>query len=290
VTTPLPPLASTALPAALYVVATPIGNLEDITLRAAHVLQHATVVACEDTRTSAPLLTRVNARGRRVAVHDHNEDAKADALLDEVDRGGSVALISDAGTPLLNDPGYPVVARAIARGIAVIPVPGPSALLAALVVSGLSPARFHFAGFLPERPTRRQALLSQLAPLEATLVFYAPARDIPLTLAQLLEGLGDRRACVCRELTKLHEESRRGLLSQLIAQQHTLLGEAVVLVDGAPEAAPSTQDVQQRIVAGLADGEKPTHLARRLAKETGLPRQELYDRILTAKTGAAGSD
>lgn len=279
---------STPLSPGLYVVATPIGNLEDLTLRAATVLQHATVIACEDTRTSAPLLTRVNARGRRVALHEHNEDHKANALLDEVERGGVVALISDAGTPLLNDPGYPVVLRAIERGLPVIPIPGPSALLAALVMSGLSPARFHFAGFLPDRPARRDALLAELAPLRATLVFYAPARDVPETLGVLLAALGDRRACVCREITKVHEEARRGLLSALVEQTHTLLGEAVILVDGAPEVVASAQDVDALIEAGLAAGEKPTALAKRLAQQCGLSRQDVYARILTKRGGAGG--
>ena len=269
---------------ALYVVATPIGNLEDLSPRAARVLRDADVVACEDTRTSAPLLTRAGATGRRVALHDHNEDAMSAHLLDEVAAGKVVALISDAGTPLVSDPGYPLLRLAVERGIPVIAVPGPSAVLAALCVAVLPTARFHFVGFLPDRASKRDALLREVAPLHATLIFYTPAREVPSTLEVLQAGLGDRRAAVCRELTKLHEEVRHGTLAELRAMEHTLLGEAVVVVDGAPDVVADASDLDGLIVDGLKCGESPTALAKRLAKELGLPRQDVYQRMLQLKT------
>jgi 16S rRNA (cytidine1402-2'-O)-methyltransferase len=267
----------------LYVVATPIGNLEDLSPRAARVLRDAHVVACEDTRTSGPLLTRVGSTGRRMALHDHNEDAVASQLLEEVAAGKVVALISDAGTPLVSDPGYPLLKLAAQRGTPVVAVPGPSAVLAALCVAGLPTARFHFVGFLPDRAARRDALLREVAPLHATLVFYTPAREVPDTLGVLLAALGDRQAAVCRELTKLHEEGRRGTLAQLRAQEHTLLGEAVVVVDGAPDAEADASGLDALIGEGLKAGESPTALAKRLARETGLPRQDVYQRMLQLK-------
>ncbi|MBI5496918.1 MAG: 16S rRNA (cytidine(1402)-2'-O)-methyltransferase [Deltaproteobacteria bacterium] len=277
-----------ALTPALYVVATPIGNLQDLGARAAQVLAEADVIACEDTRTSAPLLSHAGARGRRVALHDHNEDRAADALLDEVAAGRVVALISDAGTPLLSDPGFPVVRRAAERGLPVVSVPGPSALLAALCVAGLPTARFFFAGFLPDRPARRLALLDELSALAATLVFYAPAREVPAALAALREGLGDRRAAVCRELTKLHEEVRRGTLAELAAAEHVLLGEAVIVVEGAPEAAADADALEAAVRAGLAAGEPPSALARRLAKEHRVARSSVYERIVALRPRDGG--
>jgi len=273
------------LEAALYLVATPIGNLEDLSPRAARILALADVVGCEDTRHSGPLLVQVGARGRRVAVHDHNEDTLAAQLVDDVLAGRSVALISDAGTPLISDPGFPVVQEAVKRGARVVAIPGPSAALAALCVSGLSSARFYFAGFLPERASRRDALLEELRELFCSLIFYAPARDLPDTLRLLAAGLGDRRAAVCRELTKLHEEVRRGPLLELAAAEMVLKGEAVVVVDGAQETVASAEDLDAAIHAALGAGESPSSAAKRLARQLNLARKTVYERVMQLKGG-----
>ncbi len=277
------PPATGPLPAALYVVATPIGNMEDLTLRAARILREVDVVACEDTRTSGPLLVHVGSHAKRIAVHDHNEGHAAAGVVEMIRGGQSVALISDAGTPLLSDPGHSVVAAAVAAGLTVVPVPGPSALLAGLVGSALPAARFHFVGFLPDRASRREALLMELADLQATLVFYAPPRELPEVCASLLAVLGDRRACVARELTKLHEEFRRGLLSELVANPPVALGEAVVLVDGAPDRATDEGALDRAIRAALDAGEATSGIAKRLAKEHRMARGAVYERVLGIK-------
>jgi 16S rRNA (cytidine1402-2'-O)-methyltransferase len=276
-------LTTRPLPPALYLVATPIGNLDDISARGLEVLRQADVIACEDTRHSKVVLDRAGATGRRVALHDHNEDAEADGLLDHVAGGRAVALVSDAGTPLVSDPGFPVVRRAVARGITVTSIPGPCAAVAALTVSGLSTARFHFVGFLPDRPSRREALLAEVADLAATLVFYVPPRELPEVLGLLERALGDRPAAVCRELTKLHEETRRGVLSALRASPPVALGEAVVVVAGAPEVANDPALLDEAIARGLAAGEQASTLAKRLAREHRLSRGAVYQRLLALK-------
>ncbi|MEW5851367.1 MAG: 16S rRNA (cytidine(1402)-2'-O)-methyltransferase [Myxococcota bacterium] len=271
------------LPPGLYLVATPIGNLEDMGGRAARVLREADVVACEDTRHSAPLLTHVGATGRRLALHEHNEDKLAHKIVDEVKSGSRVALITDAGMPLISDPGFPVVREAIRQDIPVTVIPGPSAPLAALCLSGLPSARFHFAGFLPDKVSRRQALLEELRELSATLIFFAPARELKEVLSSLEAVLGDRPAAICRELTKLHEEVRRGTLKGLQQEELTLLGEAVVVVGGAEDVAADEHALDNAIRAGLSAGEPPSSLAKRLARELRLSRAAVYERILALK-------
>jgi 16S rRNA (cytidine1402-2'-O)-methyltransferase len=221
----------------LHVVATPIGNLEDLSSRARRVLAEADLVACEDTRRTGALLAKLGTERRLVSLHEHNERARLPQLLGALAEGRSVALVSDAGTPLLSDPGFLLVREAIARGIAVVPVPGPSAALAALVASGLPPYPFTFAGFPPHRSGKRRAFYRALAALPHTLVVFESPHRLLASLEDALTELGDRPAAIARELTKLHEELVRGSLSDLhatLASRRELLGEFVLVIAGAP--------------------------------------------------------
>lgn len=216
------------------VVATPIGNLGDITLRALEALKTADLVACEDTRTTAKLLNHYGIATRTLAYHEHNEAAATAQLIEKLQGGSRIALVSDAGTPLLSDPGARLVKAARDAGIKVTPLPGASALLAALTMAGLPSDQFHFAGFLPQKTKPREALLASLKNLQATLVFYEAPHRLVETLEHL-QQLGDRDAAVARELTKLFEECPRGVLSALAAHytKNPPKGECVVLVHGA---------------------------------------------------------
>lgn len=216
------------------VVATPIGNLGDITLRALEVLKSADLIACEDTRTTAKLLSHYGITTRTQAYHEHNEASATAQLIEKLQGGASIALVSDAGTPLLSDPGARLVAAARTAGIKVTPLPGASALLAALTMSGLPSDQFYFAGFLPQKTKPREALLGSLKSLQATLIFYEAPHRLVETLEHL-QQLGDREAAVGRELTKLYEECPRGSLSELVSYYTARppKGECVVLVTGA---------------------------------------------------------
>ncbi len=201
----------------LYLVATPIGNLRDVTLRALDVLAAADAVACEDTRVTGKLLRAHGIRAALVAYHDHNAERVRPRLLARLEAGERLALVSDAGTPLVSDPGYKLVRAAIQSGIAVTPVPGPSAAISALVMSGLPTDRFFFAGFLPPRAAARRRALAELAEVPGSLVFFEQPRRLAQSLADMGGALGDREAAVLREITKLYEEARRGTLSTLAA-------------------------------------------------------------------------
>lgn len=220
----------------LLVVATPIGNLDDLSPRARRAFEEAALVACEDTRRTGLLLSRLGSKRPLVSLHEHNERRRLPRLLAALEEGETVALASDAGTPLVSDPGYLLVREAAARGIRVEAVPGPSALLAALVVSGLPPHPFTFCGFPPPKGGKRRSFFGRFADLGHTLVLYESPHRLLASLADALEVLGDRPAAVARELTKLHEEVLRGDLSELLAElegRRSLKGEFVVVV-GAP--------------------------------------------------------
>ncbi len=199
----------------LYVVATPIGNLEDVTLRALRVLREVELVLAEDTRRTRTLLTHHDVRTRPRSLHAHNEAQRSREVLEALASGSSVALVSDAGTPLVSDPGERLVAAVIQAGHAVVPIPGPSAVLSALVASGLPAAPFLFLGFLPRRSGEREALLARIRDRTETVVLFESPRRLAATLRRLADTLGDRPACVARELTKLHEEVARGSLQEL---------------------------------------------------------------------------
>ena len=274
---PAPPLAP-----GLYLVATPIGNLGDISLRALRTLAAADLVLCEDTRTSARLLDHYLITTKRKPFHEHNERARMNRVVSDIGQGAAVALISDAGTPLLSDPGFPLVRAARAAGIDVFPLPGASALLGALVGAGLPTDRFTFIGFLPARSRARQAELQRLASLTHTLVFYESPRRLAATLAQMARSFGGARmASIAFELTKRHERFLSGSLDELVAQLAATpaRGEAVILVAGAGE-----QVVDEKVwKADLAE-----HLARMSLREAveqvtsrhSLRRKQVYDAAL----------
>ena len=223
----------------LFIVSTPIGNLEDLSARAEKVLRQVDVVACEDTRHTGRLLSRLGIKSRLRSLHEHNERHRIPGILADLDAGTDVALVSDAGTPLLSDPGYPLVRAAIEAGLSVVPIPGPSAALAALVASGLPPYPFTFCGFPPPKRARRQRFFARFADLGHTLVYFEGPHRILKSLEDASAVFGDRPAAVARELTKMHEEILRGSLSELaaeLASRTSLKGEFCVVIGA---AAPS---------------------------------------------------
>jgi 16S rRNA (cytidine1402-2'-O)-methyltransferase len=276
---------------ALYLVATPIGNLADITIRALETLAAADVLACEDTRVSRVLLERYGIRRRTTAYHEHNAAEAGPRLMAALEEGQSVALISDAGTPLVSDPGYRLVGEALERGLRVVPIPGPSAALAALTVSGLPSDAFLFAGFLPVKAGQKRTRLEQWQAVPATLIFFESPRRVADTLDAMAQVLGaERRAAVCRELTKTFEEARHGTLGELAAHYSaadTPKGEVVICVGPAAneEAAPADVDA---LLIGLAAEMPASKAAAEAARMTGQPKQELYRRLLALKEGGGG--
>jgi 16S rRNA (cytidine1402-2'-O)-methyltransferase len=277
--------ADVGLAPGLYLVATPIGNLGDVTLRALAVLRGVDRIYCEDTRVTARLLARYGIETPLDQYHDHNAERARPAILAALRRGARIALVSDAGTPLISDPGYKLVRAAIAENLPVTMAPGPSAPLAALVLSGLPPDVVLFAGFLPPRRGARRRMLEGWSGLAATLVFLEGPTRLAACLADMADLLGDRAAAVARELTKLHEEMRRGRLGDLAAHYRDAgppRGEVVIVV-GAPEpSAPDRAEVDERLRTALGElGVRDA--AARLAAETGLPRSELYRRALVIR-------
>ncbi len=267
----------------VYVVATPIGNLEDLAPRAVRVLaQEVALIACEDTRQTARLCTRFEIDTPRLSLHAHNEARRIDGLLERLERGESIALVSDAGTPLVSDPGARLVRAAIDAGLEVVPVPGPSAVTAALVASGLPVHPFAFFGFLPRKGRERRERLDQLAAFPGAIVLYEAPGRVNATLADLHAVAGARRAAICRELTKRHESVVRGVLGQLHLE--TEKGEVTLVIDGPPGDAAGDGDVDDaaldaRIDALLAAGHSARDAARLLAGETGLARSDAYARV-----------
>ncbi|MCB9561081.1 MAG: 16S rRNA (cytidine(1402)-2'-O)-methyltransferase [Kofleriaceae bacterium] len=284
-----------AAPGTLFVVATPIGNLEDLSPRAARVLREADVVAAEDTRRAQHLLGHADAGGavnparRLVSLFEGNEAARSEAMAGELAAGRTVALISDAGTPAVSDPGERLVRAAIALGARVEPVPGPVAAVTALVASGLPAARFTFLGFPPREDGARRQLVGELRGERATMIFYEAPDRVAATLAALRDGLGDdRRACLSRELTKVYEEHVRGTLAELAVRfaEAAPRGECTLVVEGAAEAAAAV-DVDAEVRRLLADGLSPREVAARLVVVTGKPRRQLYQLALALGREAA---
>ena len=266
----------------LHLVATPIGNLGDVTLRALWVLRNADRILCEDTRVTGRLLARFGIVTPLSPYHDHNADRVRPGVLDALRRHERVALVSDAGTPLVSDPGFKLVRDALAENLPVTAAPGPSAAVTALILSGLPPEIFLFAGFLPPRSAARRRALAQWRDLAATLLFFEGQSRLAASLTDMSEMLGDRDAAVAREMTKRHEELRRGRLSEL-AQHYEAAGPPrgeVVIVIGPPEA----QALRETDVDARLDELLETHSLRdavaRLAAETGVARRTLYDRAL----------
>ena len=267
------------MPGTLFLVATPIGNLADVTARALETLARVSFVVCEDTRHSRGLLQHHGLSRELVSMPAFAEKERLGAILARVEAGEDAALVTDAGSPGISDPGEPLVAEAVARGIPVVPVPGPAAMVAALTASGLPTGRFHFLGFLPRGGPERREMLEEVAGLRATLVLYESPRRVAETLAELLSAWGDRRACVARELTKLHEQFLRGTLTELAARcaGQELLGEVVLVVEGRTgESRWSEAEVRGALEAGLRRGEKLKGLSTELARRAGWPAQALY--------------
>ena len=268
----------------LYLVATPIGNLRDITLRALEILAAADLVACEDTRVTRKLFDHYGLSAPLIAYHDHNAEIARPKILEKLAAGGAVALVSDAGTPLISDPGYKLVRAAAEAGHAVTAAPGPSAALMALTVAGLPTDRFFFEGFLPAKEAARHARIAQLARIPATLVLFESGPRLAASLGDLAAGFGAREAAVARELTKLHEEVRRGDLRALAADYAAgaeTRGEIVIVI--APPAAaeqPSAADIDALLHAALARTSVKEAVAE-VAAATGEPRRAIYSRALT---------
>jgi 16S rRNA (cytidine1402-2'-O)-methyltransferase len=275
----------------LYIVATPIGNMDDITLRALDLLAGVDRIACEDTRHTRRLLERHGIETRLLPYHEHNAEHMRPAIMARLTHGESLALVSDAGTPLISDPGYKLVRKAIASGIYVTALPGPSAALMALTLSGLPSDKFMYAGFLPPKSGARRKALGELAAIDATLILFESPRRLAASLADMVDTLGERDIAVAREMTKLHEEFVRGDLAGLAAHYAEIgapKGEVVVIV-GPPvsNGQDLSDDVIDARLAELLQSASVRDAAAQLAAETGLARRDLYARAVrlsSAKT------
>ena len=270
----------------LYLVATPIGNLRDITLRALDILEGADLVLCEDTRVGGKLLAAHGLEAKLERYDEHAAERARPKVLARLAAGGRIALISDAGTPLVSDPGYRLVREAVAAGIAVTAIPGASALLAALTVAGLPTDRFLFAGFPPPKSAGRRALFAELAPIRATLIFYEGGSRLAASLGDMAAVFGPREAAVARELTKLHETVVRGCLTDLAADPAFTApkGEIVVLVGPGAQRAATPAEAEAALVEALGRA-SPAEAASEVAKALGLSRRELYARAIALKAG-----
>ncbi|WP_119422879.1 16S rRNA (cytidine(1402)-2'-O)-methyltransferase [Desertibaculum subflavum] len=269
----------------LYIVATPIGNMGDITLRALDVLRGVDLIACEDTRVTAPFLARLGVKTPLAPYHEHNAEAARPKLLARLAEGGKLALVSDAGTPLVSDPGYKLVRAALAQGSAVVPIPGASAVTAALSVAGLPTDRFLFLGFLPPKAAARRQAIAEIAAVRASLVLLEAPHRLAETLADLAELLGPRAAAVARELTKLHEEVRRGTLDEL-ARHYAGAGAPkgeITLVIAPPEQGVAPALDAEALLARALETMSPAEAAKAVAAATGRPKREIYALALAAK-------
>ncbi|MBV9044618.1 MAG: 16S rRNA (cytidine(1402)-2'-O)-methyltransferase [Alphaproteobacteria bacterium] len=274
----------------LYVTSTPIGNARDITLRALDVLNGCDAIAAEDTRVTAKLLAIYGVSKPLSAYNDHNGARERPKLIARLEHGARIALVSDAGTPLVSDPGYKLVREALAEGIPVHAIPGASAVLTSLALAGLPSDRFLFAGFLPSKAGERATALSELKSIRATLIFFESAQRLAETLAQMLDVFGDRAVAVTRELTKLHEEVRRGTLSILArqyAEEAPPKGEVTLLIGPPQEVTADTALIDDLLDKALPF--MPVKAASELVGQAlGIPRKEIYERALMKKNGDGG--
>jgi 16S rRNA (cytidine1402-2'-O)-methyltransferase len=271
------------LPAGLYLIATPIGNLRDISLRALEVLGAVDLVACEDTRVTGKLLQAHSLKNKMMSYNDHNADQRRTPILDAVEAGQAVALVSDAGMPLISDPGYKMVREAVQRGLMVTSVPGANAALCALQLSALPSDAFCFVGFLPPKTTARKKVLQSWASVPATLIFYESAPRLADSLRDMAEVLGkDRPAAVVREITKMFEEARRDTLSALAAHYDEVgapKGEIVIVVGGVQDGDIAAVDIDEALQEAL-ETMSVKEAAGHVAELTGQPRRVLYERAL----------
>ena len=266
----------------LYVVATPIGNLEDISLRAVRILREVDLIACEDTRQTRKLLDHYGIEKAAISYHEHNERARAEELLRGLQAGKNIALVSDAGTPLIADPGYRVVELARENGVTVTPVPGPSAMLAALSASGLPTDSLLFRGFLPPRTAQRRKILEELKTMEATLVFYETPHRILEALADIDAVMGERPVVLARELTKIHEEFLRGSAGELkgiLERRPSIKGEFVVMVGKGSGVVEEETPVEQAVEELIRQGMPRMDALKAVAKRRGLSKREVYKKF-----------
>ena len=274
----------------LHLVPLPIGNLGDITLRALEVLKSVHTIAAEDTRTTAKLLRHFVINTKLVACHDHNEQTMAPKIVAQLQSGQDIALVSDAGTPLVSDPGYRIVAAAISAGLSITALPGANAILPALQLSGLPPHPFYFNGFLPTRSAARQRTLTVLSHLSATMVFYEAPHRLPEMLEDAQKVFGrDREAAVVREISKKFEEVKRGTLHQLLNfySGHPVKGEIVVVIQGQVEEAKWGEDqVHEALIAAFGSGSSFRDAVAMIAKDSAWPKKEVYDAALLLKANA----
>ena len=282
------PLSSSTAPGTLFVVATPIGHMEDITLRAIRTLKEVDLIAAEDTRQTRKLLTRYEVSTPLLSYHDHNKEKRTPALLEKLKAGHPVALVTDAGTPSISDPGHYLVRAAIRAAIPVVPIPGASALIAALSVSGLPTDRFVFVGFVPRKPAKRKQFLERLKGEPRTLIFYESPKRLLGLMQEIMNLMGDRNAVLARELTKIHEEILRGPLRNILkelADRPFLKGECTLLVAGYEGAGEFDRNLLLNDLRQLRleTGRPLSELVREVAGEYGLSRKVVYEEALKLK-------
>jgi 16S rRNA (cytidine1402-2'-O)-methyltransferase len=273
----------------LFVVATPIGNLEDITLRAIRTLKQVDMIAAEDTRHTRKLMTAHAIENRIISYHEHNESRRTPELIEQLSSGRSVALVSDAGTPTVSDPGYRLVQAAAAQGIPIVPIPGVSAAIAALSGAGMATDNFTFVGFPARKKSKRRDQLNALARLPHTLIFYQSPKRVASLLEELIGTMDDRPAVLARELTKIHEEFIHGTLSTILAElerRSGIKGECTLLVAGLEAAQPTDADLDAAIRQALSspEGSALSDIAKTLAKQFKVTRKKVYDKALKIKT------
>jgi 16S rRNA (cytidine1402-2'-O)-methyltransferase len=280
------------MPGTLYLVATPIGNLADITHRALQILRDVDLIACEDTRHTRKLLQHYGIDTKTISYHEHNEQQRAGELIELIKQGSDVAIVSDAGTPAISDPGYRLVRAAVEQNIGIVPLPGPSALISALIAAGLPTDQFFFGGFLPARSSARRARFDELRSIPGTLIFYEAPHRLATSLRDAHEILGEREAVVARELTKLHEEIRRGRLSELAehySNSEQPRGEIVLLIDRTVLDDAAARSEKPASIAALVkqfetDGLDHRAALKKAARELGLSRAEAYRRLIAERS------
>jgi 16S rRNA (cytidine1402-2'-O)-methyltransferase len=280
------------MPGTLYLVATPIGNLADITHRALQILRDVDLIACEDTRHTRKLLQHYGIDTKTISYHEHNEQQRAGELIELIKQGSDVAIVSDAGTPSISDPGFRLVRAAVEQNIGIVPLPGPSALISALIAAGLPTDQFFFGGFLPARSSARRARFDELRSIPGTLIFYEAPHRLATSLRDAHEILGEREAVVARELTKLHEEIRRGRLSELAehySSSEQPRGEIVLLIDRTVLDDAAARSEKPASIAALVkqfetDGLDHRAALKKAARELGLSRAEAYRRLIAERS------
>ena len=281
------------MPGTLYLVATPIGNLEDITYRAVRLLKEADIIACEDTRHTRKLLAHFGVSKPLVSYHEHNEEQRAEELIERLREGKSVALVSDAGMPVVSDPGYRLVRRAAEEGIPVVPAPGPSAALTALAASGLPSDRFTFLGFLPPRGAQRRETLRRIAETDTTVILFEAPHRILATLDDLRQVAGDRPIVAAREMTKIHEEFLRGTAEEVreeLARRNSIKGEFTIVIGKPPEKKapePDAEAIRAAVDEQTAAGASRMEAIKAVARRFKLPKRRVYE-IVAAEQGEDG--